>query len=157
MTDPSNAMHSFQEELKSGRIKIQPGDIYPTLYFYGDNIGDRKFRLTYVTLENMIVTAFVNFVLCAPIEKIPCLQIGYAVPEAYRNQNRAKEAIRMAIIEAQHGLKRNAIATFYVEAIIGVHNIASQRVAEKVISDTPMSITDEFSGLPALQYLRKIE
>jgi hypothetical protein len=37
-----------------------------------------------------------------------------------------------------------------------VDNGPSKRVAEETISRTPVAITDVFSGLPALQYVRKI-
>jgi hypothetical protein len=46
---------------------------------------------------------------------------------------------------------------FYVEAIVGADNKSSQRVAEQVISDMPVAMTDQISGLPAFQYVRKIE
>lgn len=103
------------------------------------------------------MTAFVVFALCEPIEGTPCFAIGYAVPEAYRNQGRAKKAISAAIAEMQNGFGRLGYSVFYVEAIVGLDNKASQRVAEQVISDKPVAVTDQVSGLPALQYLRKIE
>ena len=56
----------------------------------------------------------------------------------------------------KNGMARNGLKTFYVEAIVGMHNTASQRVAAKVISDKPVATTDAASGLPALQYLRKV-
>jgi hypothetical protein len=36
-------------------------------------------------------------------------------------------------------------------------NKPSQRVAEQVISDTPVPVTDQVSRLPAFRYLRKVE
>jgi hypothetical protein len=57
----------------------------------------------------------------------------------------------------QHGLGRIGQSVFYVEAIVGADNKPSQPVAEQVISDTPVAVTDQVSGLPAFQYVRKIE
>jgi hypothetical protein len=103
------------------------------------------------------VTAFVEFAPCEPIEGTPCFAIGYAVPEAYRNQGRAKDAIRAAISEMQNGFSR-MMPAFYIEAIVGGDNKPSQRVAEQIISsNTPRPVTDKLSGLPAFQYLQKIE
>jgi predicted acetyltransferase len=99
------------------------------------------------------VTAFVIFGVCEPIDGILCCAIGHAVPEAYRNQGRAKEAVRAALSEMRH-LHGHP---FYVEAIVGADNKPSQRVAEQVISDTPVAVTDQISGLPAFRYVRKIE
>jgi hypothetical protein len=59
--------------------------------------------------------------------------------------------------ELQHGLGRNGRLVFYVEAIIAADNAASRRVAEKVISSKPVAVTDKHSGLPAFQYLHKVE
>jgi hypothetical protein len=36
-------------------------------------------------------------------------------------------------------------------------NRPSQRVAEQVISDMPVPVTDQVSGLPAFRYVRKVE
>ena len=49
------------------------------------------------------------------------------------------------------------LSVFYVEAIVGADNKPSQRVAEHVISDTPVPVTDQVSGLPAFRYVRKVE
>jgi hypothetical protein len=40
---------------------------------------------------------------------------------------------------------------FYVVAIVGADNKPSQRVAEQVISNTAVSVTDHISGLPAFR------
>jgi RimJ/RimL family protein N-acetyltransferase len=156
MTDPSNALRSFQEELSQGRIQLQRGDVNHDIHMYFDK-PDGKSRFSYVTLENGTVTAFVNFAMVDPIEGRHCFSIGYAVPEAYRNQGRAKKAVGMAIAEIQNGLALGGISTFYVEAIIGADNKPSQRVAEQALSATPVAVTDQVSGLPAFQYVRKIE
>jgi hypothetical protein len=157
MIDPSNALHSFQKELLNGRIQLQCGTVYPDLYVYHDEPEIGKFRFTYVQLENNTVTAFVILATCAPIERVPCFQIGYAVPKEYRSQGRAKEAVQMAISEMKHGFQKARVATFYIEAIVGADNKPSQRVAEQTISATSANMIDEISGLPSLQYLRKIE
>jgi predicted acetyltransferase len=83
--------------------------------------------------------------------------IGYAVPEAYRNQGRAKEVVRAEIAEMRHDALQYGHSVFYVEAIVGADNKRSQRVAEQVISDTPVAVKDQVSGLPAFQYVRKVE
>jgi hypothetical protein len=46
---------------------------------------------------------------------------------------------------------------FYVVAIVGADNKPSQPVAEQVISDTPIPVTDQVSGLPGFRYVRKVE
>lgn len=155
MTDPSRALKSFQFAFLGGEIQLRRADIDRELYAYLDK-PEGSPRFTYVRLQRRTVTAFVEFVICDPIEELLCFNIGYAVPEAFRSQGRAKSTVSAAIAELRHGLARNKIAPFYVEAIVGVRNNASQHVAAKTISTTPVMITDQISGLPALRYLRKI-
>lgn len=138
MTDPTNALQSFQQALLHGGIQLQPGVLDRDIYVYFDRPNGGS-RFTYVRLAGTTVTAFVEFASCEAIEGTTCFAIGYAVPEAYRNQGRAKNAIRAAISEMQHGLGRIGLSVFYVEAIVGVDNKPSQRVAEQVISDTPVA------------------
>ena len=82
--------------------------------------------------------------------------MGVAVPETYRKQGRAKKIVEAAIAELKHGLARNKISTFYVEAVVGIDNEAPKRVAAAIISPTAVAGTDHLSGLPAYQYIRKI-
>jgi hypothetical protein len=156
MIDPSIALQSFQQGLRLGGITLRRGELDKDLYVYVDE-SDGQRRFTYVRLEGRTVTAFVELGWCEPIKGTPCLAIGYAVPEAYRSQGRAKEAVKAALAEMQNGLGRNGISVFYVEAIVGADNKPSQRVAEQVISDKPVPVTDRISGLPALQYVRRVD
>jgi RimJ/RimL family protein N-acetyltransferase len=155
MTDPLNALKSFQQALLLGGIQLQRGGVDRELFVHLDEPNGMP-RFTYVRLQRQTVTAFVELVICDPIEGTPCFQIGYAVPESYRSQGRAKSAVSAAIAELKHGLARIPIQTFYVEAIVGADNKASQRVAAETISATPDAVTDQVSGLPALHYVRKI-
>lgn len=156
MTDPTNALQSFQQALLHGGIQLQPGVLDKGIHVYFDRPKGGS-RFTYVRLAGTTVTAFVEFASCEAIDGTPCFAVGYAVPEAYRNQGRAKDAIRAAISEMQHGLGRIGLSAFYVEAIVGTENKPSQRVAEQVISNTPVAVTDKVSGVPAYQYVRKVE
>jgi hypothetical protein len=156
MTDPLNALQSFQEELLRGTIPLSPTKLDPALFVYRDNV-DGAPRMTYARLEGKTVTVLVIFTSAEPFKGMPCVGIGYAVPEKYRKQGRAKEAIGAAIADMQYGLGRQGHSVFYVEAIVGADNIPSRRVAEQLISNTPVAIKDGLSGLPALQYLRKVE
>jgi len=156
MTDPLNALQSFQQELRHGKIKVQRGVLDRNLFLHQDS-PDGEPRFTYVRLKGKTVTALVMFALDEPIKRTLCFGIGYAVPDAYRNQGRAQEALIAALSELQHGLGRAGITDFYVEAIVGADNKSSQRVAEHVISNTPVAVKEKISGLPAFQYIRRIE
>jgi hypothetical protein len=46
---------------------------------------------------------------------------------------------------------------FWVEGVVGADNIASQRMAEKVISAPTKTGTDKFADVQVVQYLRRID
>ncbi len=156
MTDPSAGLPSFQKAVSSGVIKPERGKKYPELYIHADLPDGRNPRVTFARMEEGTVTALVQFVDAEAYEGLPCYAIGYAVPEAYRNQGRATETVTKAISELWHGIRYNGTPVFYVEAFIDVENKASQRVAERTISGTPINAIDKISGRPALQYFRLI-
>jgi RimJ/RimL family protein N-acetyltransferase len=151
MTDPMNALLSFQQEFAVLKPKLKPARTDPNLYLYVD-APNGEIRVTFVRLEGKTVTALVSFAEGEPEDGINCHNIGYAVAEAYRNQGRAKEIVAAAIRE----LLRNGEA-FYVNAIVAADNVASQRVAAQVVSETSVPITEPISGLPAFRYLRRFE
>jgi len=155
MTDPSIALESFQQALQLGEISLRRGTVDPDLHVFADSPNGEN-RLTYVKLNGQTVTAFACFFVWEPIDGVPCFHFGYAVPEAYRNQGRAKDIVDAAIAEMRHGFGRAGVPAFYIEAVVGLDNKASQRVAEQSVSANPSAITDSVSGLPALQYIRKI-
>ena len=156
MTDPMDALVSFQQALLDGEIGLHRGELDPDIFVYADKAPPGVSRITYVRLDGRTVKAFVNAITVEPINGLPCLQLGVAVPVEYRNKGYAKSILTSAIAELQHGLARNRIPSFYVEGIVGADNEPSKRASAATISSTPTAIIDEVSGLPALQYLRKI-
>jgi hypothetical protein len=130
MTDPSSALSSFQEALLAGAIQLKRCTLHPELRVHADQ-ANGCVRFTYVTLEGSTVTAFVNLVLCDPIESMPCFQIGYAVPEAYRRQGRARTVVGMAVEELQRGFSGRLGPALYVEGCrrYRQHTFATRRRA----------------------------
>jgi hypothetical protein len=155
MTDPFDALTSFQQALLDGEITLQAGELDPHLFLHVDHPTGVP-RFSYVRIDGQSVTALAIMVATEPMHGLPCFQVGVAVPEAYRGKGRAKSVVAAAIAELMHGLSRNKISSFYVEAIVSIDNEPSKRVAESTISATPVAVTDEVSGLPALHYVRKI-
>jgi hypothetical protein len=140
--------------LLDGEINLQAGELDPYLFLHVDHPTGVT-RLTYVRIDRQSVTAMAIMVGTEPRHGLPCFPAGVAVPVAHRDKGYAKSVLA-AIAELKHGLSRNKISSFYVEAIVSIDNEPSKRVAEATISATPVAVTDEQSGLPALQYVRKI-
>ncbi|TJV41888.1 MAG: GNAT family N-acetyltransferase [Mesorhizobium sp.] len=157
MTDPAIGMHSFQEALDDNVLDLTPGMVDQTVFVHLDYPDGVEPRWTYVRLETGKVTAFVNILVVEPVEGIPCFGIGYAVPEQFRNQGRAKELVGAAIEEMREGFGKAGMPEFFVEAIIDQDNLASQHVASATLSPDPVSVVDQLSGKPAFQYVRRLQ
>lgn len=156
MIDPTSALKSFQEAFANGELRLQRGVSDPELFVHQDHPNGSA-RLTYVRLDGRTVTAFVEFVLVDSLEGSPCFHIGYAVPERYRAQGRAKDIVLAAIAELRRGMTANGVPAFCIEAVVGTDNEPSKRVAAATLSPSPAQIIDQVSGLPALQYVLKVE
>lgn len=157
MTDPSDGMKSFQQELRRGGIAIHAAKTDPNLFVHCDAPnGPAEYRFTYVRVKGKTVTAMVMFVAQPPENGKPYFAVGYAVPKRFQKQGRAKDILVAAIADMQSSLVKNGIPEFYIEAIVGDGNMASRKIAEQIISNEPEAITEELSGLPAFKYVRRI-
>lgn len=155
MTDPTDSLKSFQKALDDGELRLQRGELDPDLFVFADR-PEGETRMTYARIEDGTVTALAVFVLTERVESLPCFQLGIAVPDTLRRQGRAKTIVEAAIAEMKNGFSRAGMPAFYVEAIVGADNLASQQVAAATLSDTPKKCMDQLSGAPALQYMRKV-
>jgi hypothetical protein len=154
MTDPTAALVSFQEALSAGGLRLERGRVDPNVYLHVDR-AQGKTRFTYVHLDGKTVTAFVSFVINGTFEGHPNFAAGYAVPEPFRNQGRAKAILTAGIAEMQNGFR--GYPPFYVEAVVSEKNVASLKVAETVLGGEAERIKDSHSGEPAVRYARKFE
>ncbi|WP_351123587.1 hypothetical protein [Shewanella sp. T24-MNA-CIBAN-0130] len=73
-------------------------------------------------------------------------------PPEYRRQNLATEIVQKSIDEVKAEFQRKGISSFYVEAVVGIDNLASQKLANKLLSDKFEEITDDVSGENAYHY-----
>ncbi len=154
MTDPMNALVSFQEVITAGGLQLQRGVLDRDVFLHVDR-PEESVRFTYTRIEKGTVTALAMFVHVGRHKGIPCFAVGYAVPEKLRSQGRAKGILAAGLAELKRGLIENG--SFYINAVVGNDNIASQQVSAAIISQTPEPIIDDVSGLPALSYYKKIE
>jgi hypothetical protein len=163
MPDPMEALVSLQAIVRRGPqvmqregLKVQAAERAPGVQVILDTpLGNT--RITYAKIEQGRVKALAIFVHHDPIDGIPTFNIGYAVPEFYRGRGWGADIVEQAIQEMRLGLGRKGVPRFYVEAVVGVDKIPSHRVAEKVISSSPISSTDSFTELPVKAYTRLVE
>ncbi len=147
--DPSAALQAVQRDLH--QIPLKPSETDPNLLFHLDQPGGMA-RLTFVRLQDRTVTAMAVFFAADPVDNVLLFHGFYAVPEAYRNQGRAKDILRAALRQIEHGFARTEVSAIRVEMVVDAANAAAQQVAAAAISPDPVAITDEVSGRPALRY-----
>jgi hypothetical protein len=153
MSDPHHALVSFQECLSDGNFQPDRCSLHRELSYLVD-FPTGSPRMTYALIDSdNVVKAMVLFSRVGNVKNTPCFAMGYAVAEQFRRQGLALEIVEKAIAEFSTYLKEKT-SQLYINAVVGVENIASQKVAGRILSDTPTAITDEVSGLPALYYLR---
>jgi hypothetical protein len=154
LADPMDALVSLQREVRRG-MPTHATSQGPEIKVVLDQPNGIT-RYTYARIEHGRVKAIALFVHHEPIDGIPCFNIGYAVPEAYRRRGWAKQIVEAGIQELSKGLGRHGVNQFYVEAVVGKDNIASLNVANTLISDNPIEGSDSESGQPVLCYTRLI-
>ena len=156
MVDPIDALSKLQEGLDGGWVVLRPGDIYPDLGVWMDEPGGIT-RLTYARVGGRSVEAIAVFCHNGYLDRIPVFQTGYAVVESMRRNGVGTDIVSKGIEEMRKGFARQGAKKFYVEAVVGVNNTASKRLAERLLSDAPEAIVDEFSGQSALRYVKLID
>ncbi|MET3479851.1 GNAT family N-acetyltransferase [Variovorax atrisoli] len=156
LPDVASALKSFQEALIRNTLQVRRGELDREMLVHMDR-PDGETRLSYARMDGRTVVALVQFIPCDPVEGEPCFSVGWAVEETRRGQGKAREVVLAALREMRNGFTRAGMNAFWVEAIVGEDNIASQKLAERVISPPVKTGTDSYSGDPIVQYLRRIE
>jgi hypothetical protein len=155
MTNPANALLSFQAEIKRG-MPVERCAINSELSVMYDEANGKP-RYTYANIEWGKVKALALFVLDTPINDIPTFNIGYAVPEFYQNKGFGNDIVKKSIEELSSGLASARVRQIYIRAVIGLNNAPSNKIARKLISQDPEEIIDRISGEKAYHYVRLVE
>ena len=80
MTDPTDALISFQQALLDGELQLQRGARDPELAVYHDKPQGIP-RWTYAHLDRKTVTALAIAVVGDPIAGIPCFEWAWPSPK----------------------------------------------------------------------------
>lgn len=157
LTDPSSALQSLQEAFLARSLHpLQKGALHPEVLLFVDTPND-KVRFSYFTHEQFTVTGLAMLAQVEPLKGCHCFHLGVAVPPSCRNQGRGKALVLAAIEEFIHGFAKIGAPTYYIDAVVGLDNTASQRIAAAALSPDPADIIDSVSGLTALHYLKRVD
>ena len=145
MSDPMRGLLSLQEEISNNRIALLKCKSSELHMFFDKPEGIPRF--TYVKINEGEILSFCNFVLVEPIDKTPCFQIGYAVPEKFQNKGFGKEIAKLALIEFLTNMFRAFDSkSLYIESVISIDNLPSQKITDYILSTEPEQNIDPSSN-----------
>ncbi len=155
MTNPLEGLLELQAGIESGLQMIEcPGDSGLSVVF---DQPEGVIRMTYAMIEDGVVSGYTVFVKDQPIGGVDVFDIGYAIREEYRGKGLATRIVTSSIELLTDTMRFGGhFDSYYIEAIVGVGNLPSNKLARKIISDSPKQIVDEHSGEDAYQYLRLV-
>ena len=157
MTNPHDALTAFQAALINDIIHIQRAERHASIVVHFDKPQGQP-RYTYAEIENDVVNAVALLALAEPIQDAPCFQLGYAVRKDCRGQGKGHAIVAAAIDEFVTGSQRAAAGrALYIEAVVGRDNAASHAIARNALGEPAEEGTDDRSGEPATQYLRRFD
>lgn len=149
MTDPYDALPSLQEAFARKQLVLERCRFDRAMWLHHDVING-KGRFQYFRNEGKTVVAFATFVQGDPFEGSPCFDAGWATLSSHRGRGLATKTVKGALVELTAGF--GPYGRFWVEAVVGTDNLASQKVAERGMGVDGEPITDSVSRLPALLY-----
>lgn len=158
MANPYQSMVSFQQGLLEGWLSLDLVRPYQDVFSYFDEPSKGEFRFSYVRLatDRKTVIAFVACLMNGEVDGCPCVSVIYAVPERLRNQGLARQLLKDVILDQAVQAGRAGHAAIHIEVVADVTNLASQRVAEAVLSVAREGIADGVSGRPAYRYTSRV-
>src|SRR4051812_20072257 len=103
MTNPMDALKSFEQALKSGKLKVERGRIDQDLIVHLDD-PNGGLRLTYAKMRGEVVGSLALLTPAEPLEGTPVMQLGYAVAQHLRRRGLGKAITKAAIDEFTAGM-----------------------------------------------------
>ena len=150
------SFRSFQEAFSTEQITPQKCRLGENLYMLQDD-ANGAFRITYAEIIDKEVIAAVSFILVEPLKGSPCFAVGYSVDPSHRRKGIGTSLLKEAIEEMAQGLAKHVDGRFYIEAVVGVVNIASNKISQNVLKVKGKRVVDQVSGEDAFQYIKLID
>jgi len=151
-----DGLSSFQEALTLGTIEPRPCKWNKNLQVLQDN-AEGELRVTHARIVDGEAHGIIIYCIAENVESVPCFAVGYAVAEKYRRKGIGTTLLSESVEELSRELHQVGLTDYYLEAVVGVENTASNKIATKVLSAKPVRTTDKISGEPAYQYLKRFK
>lgn len=156
MVDLAATLEQFQDALSQGLIVTGKCEAHEHLHVLHDD-ADGMARVTYARIVGGEAQALVAFIPVAPINEIPCLNVGLAVAPAHRGKGLGTQILGEALIELELFLTRGNITRYCVEGVASIHNVPSNAICRRLISEHPKRVVCKASGEDAYQYVKQFQ
>ncbi|WP_218309732.1 hypothetical protein [Alteromonas antoniana] len=122
MVNPHDSLVSFQEYILQGIIPLAKVPGYSNLYSYVDQAAPGVMRFTYARMidDKRTVKALCSCVKNGFHDGHPCISIGYAVPEQYRNRGYATAIVKVAVNDLLSQAHKGGIPHIVQQGKLGV-------------------------------------
>lgn len=154
--DPLATLGKFQRALEMGLLSLQPGELHKDISVALDQ-PNGTFRYTYAKVEGQTVQSVAFFVYVRAIYGMGRFQVTFATAEPFRRRGLATDILAKGIEELAHGLRKQGPDSFYLDAVVPNDNEPANRIASKLISDTPMKHKDPDTSQKAGLYRRLVD
>ncbi|MCT9356981.1 GNAT family N-acetyltransferase [Acinetobacter baumannii] len=149
------AFNEFSNAFDKKIIDLHQCGISKDLYLHADQ-PQGTVRLTYAMFsdDKKTVTAIAIIHFSEHYENgMSKWSIGWCVNPDYRNQQLGTTITKLALDEFVKNMKPNLPSDFYIEASVDPENIASRKIAEKLIGNEEVVKGED--GLESYSYLKK--
>lgn len=131
MTHPSDDLRDIQKWWRSLKSKTTVVDDHSSIRIYKDTIGEQNCnRWSYIMEQDGAVIAIATLVNWTEHDDAPCLDLGYAVDGAHRENGYGKQIAEIAINDI---LRHLGCDRWFVEASVDSDNAISHVIAEKLL------------------------
>ena len=155
IVNPADALPSFIEAYKAGRLDVMTAWFTPDVILHVDHPAQNVRRLTYALLKAKRVVGIAQLVNNGYYHGHPAIDLGYAIVERHRRKGYGADLVANAIDEATEGF-RESIPHLYLFAAVDKSNQASIALAKKIFDEEPESGTDRLSGTSVWTFRRRL-
>jgi GNAT superfamily N-acetyltransferase len=159
MIDPSIPLKSFEKAVnkKDKALTIRLSELDLTYRIVFDNPEPDVTRITIGKFWGRNLIGYVQVVPAEDIEGVPAFGLGWAVSESHQRKGYGKQIVEQAVIEVKDLFAKKGLHDFWLEAIVGDTNKASNKVAVHSFGPHVKHSFDTNSGAPIFQYWKRIQ
>lgn len=154
----STGLKNISDAIDNDLIELEQGRLFDDIYCHFDN-PNGTVRVSYVMFSPSVqneVIARCAIILDRHFNEVGVWTIDWAVRTEYRGQGFGRTIATKAIQEFTNGMKAHMSNGIYLEAIVSVTNISSNKIASRLLGNAE-TITNSKTQEVVNNYLLKFD